>query len=572
MPILQHKNCRCLEVMSIPLFIFVLLIFIMLSNIGHAQVIINEFMYNPSEDLGGTYNEWIELYNYGNESINISGWRIADPSDHVIDTNNSLIPAKGYFVIAKNITKFLQYYNIDCSISKAGFYLNNGGETILLKDSNGSVIDNVTYTNDYANGNGMTIERISSSKSFGESLVYGGTPGKQNSLYGSCDFSVGIDSEGVWQITNDSAAVKWKIDVKDNTKNNSSFSFSYWIEDVYGNIIKNPYTVYDNETGSFGYYQKTFHNDDAGGYIIKANLTSDCNDLTQNNNIASKAIIIKSKQGSETANSDIGILSATRDNNIIKAKVYVFRNDTRRYAVYVYAKKDNRIVSEKTTIYVYTKFMNQTLVVPVFLTKCYNATYNIIIAGLDMEKQKPFDVACDIDQTEERKDKQTTEKSNKNQPVEINTIISNATSNTIKLDETGAFDIIVKLININNNEKDVSVYGYLYKGSKCYSCINGLTRESNKVNIKLKANNTKRIILSNIARAPNGNYKYKVIINDGKKQVYRHNVTILNINKNLDKIFRLVYETRTEKLSQSKVMLIAIITLLLIIIIFKKVI
>ncbi len=35
-------------------------------------ILINEVMYNPEED--DNYNEWVELYNPTNQSINVSGW------------------------------------------------------------------------------------------------------------------------------------------------------------------------------------------------------------------------------------------------------------------------------------------------------------------------------------------------------------------------------------------------------------------------------------------------------------------------------------------------------------------
>jgi hypothetical protein len=67
-------------------FAFFLAIFILLSGIAQAQNIqINEIMSSNSSskaDDDGDYSDWIELYNDGQETVQLEGWGLSDNSDN----------------------------------------------------------------------------------------------------------------------------------------------------------------------------------------------------------------------------------------------------------------------------------------------------------------------------------------------------------------------------------------------------------------------------------------------------------------------------------------------------------
>lgn len=158
------------------IFLLIGILFLILPDIS--AVIINEIMYNPTTSLGGSNGEWIELYNPSSEDINITGWKIADPSNHLITEGNLIVPASGYLVIVKSafFSNFPNYYNVT-NFGKAGFGLNNGGEEIKLIDSAEILIDSITYNpNMGANGDGNSLQLCGSSFS-GKSP----TPGSANS-------------------------------------------------------------------------------------------------------------------------------------------------------------------------------------------------------------------------------------------------------------------------------------------------------------------------------------------------------------------------------------------------------
>jgi len=136
---------------------------------------INEIMYAPNSAWGGAYNEWIELYNEGNSSVDLSHWKI-DGND--FDDVN--ISAGGYGVVARRINDFQSVYGIGILSVEGNFVLSNNGGTINL--SNGTDSWLVSYTNEEADGNGKSWEWTGSAWS--ESLADGGTPGQENSKAG----------------------------------------------------------------------------------------------------------------------------------------------------------------------------------------------------------------------------------------------------------------------------------------------------------------------------------------------------------------------------------------------------
>ena len=158
-----------------------------------AQVIINEIMY----DLSGTddKHEWVELYNNGSAPVDLTDYKFNDgdtATNHGLNAppkNNSrgsiILNANEYLLLADDaatIASDLPAYNgtiIDTVIN-----LSNTGATLKLLDKDSLEISTVSYTKDLgATGNGRTLEF--SGAALKESTVYGGTPGRINSILSS---------------------------------------------------------------------------------------------------------------------------------------------------------------------------------------------------------------------------------------------------------------------------------------------------------------------------------------------------------------------------------------------------
>jgi inhibitor of cysteine peptidase len=143
---------------------------------AQSDVKINEIMYSPpgtDADL-----EWIELYNNDLEEINISGWTVDNNS-----ISDNVMQPGDYVVLARNKTAFEDYYGaVPCPVIDVTFVLANSGDTIVLCDSTGAEVDNVTYNASWgADENGKTLERTAAGE-WEESLADGGTPCKLNSV------------------------------------------------------------------------------------------------------------------------------------------------------------------------------------------------------------------------------------------------------------------------------------------------------------------------------------------------------------------------------------------------------
>ncbi|MDX1950735.1 MAG: lamin tail domain-containing protein [Verrucomicrobiota bacterium] len=95
-------------------------------------IIINEIMFDPMSN--DPNDEYVELFNRSNNSIDLSGWRLRDAVSFTFPTN-TIIPANGYLVIAGNPARLrTNYPNLTLANTIGGFEgaLGNGGERIEL--------------------------------------------------------------------------------------------------------------------------------------------------------------------------------------------------------------------------------------------------------------------------------------------------------------------------------------------------------------------------------------------------------------------------------------------------------
>lgn len=108
-----------------------------------AGVVINEFHYNPDDPTEQV--EFIELYNAGNETVNLTGWRIDAAVDYTFASDAS-IAAGSYLVITQDAADFQAKYNFaPFGQWESGDKLSNDGETIELRDAANALVDTVTY-------------------------------------------------------------------------------------------------------------------------------------------------------------------------------------------------------------------------------------------------------------------------------------------------------------------------------------------------------------------------------------------------------------------------------------------
>jgi len=155
-------------------------------------VIINEIMYRPSTGLA----EWIEIYNRGEQPINMNNWYIADARDTVeINSSQAVIGPGEFLVLGKDSNLAFDYgVDIEKIIILASFpTLNNDQDDLRLLTLSGNLEERVSYSSDWMGREteaGVSLERINPHLSSqiadnwtASVAALGCTPGRQNSVY-----------------------------------------------------------------------------------------------------------------------------------------------------------------------------------------------------------------------------------------------------------------------------------------------------------------------------------------------------------------------------------------------------
>jgi len=128
------------------------------------NIIINEIMQNPSA-VNDSDGEWFELYNAGEDTVDISGWIIKDSDNDYLslDVDCCLnIPPNGYFLMICNwdTTTNGGISNYDLVYNRDSFNLGNSDDEIIILDVYGREVDRVEYDNGttFPDPNGKSME------------------------------------------------------------------------------------------------------------------------------------------------------------------------------------------------------------------------------------------------------------------------------------------------------------------------------------------------------------------------------------------------------------------------------
>lgn len=173
------------------ILVFVGVIFFSSCPIVFASVVINEIMYNPTQD--DAYNEWIELYNTdSSQSQDLSNLTLCgtavksgyiEKNSSSISNDNGLVLGAGQYAIITDGGSGTQVYdNFSIPSSSLALHadsssmcggLSNTGATISL---GGASVDSVSYTSsEGADGDGNSLQLVNASW-----VAASPTPGAQN--------------------------------------------------------------------------------------------------------------------------------------------------------------------------------------------------------------------------------------------------------------------------------------------------------------------------------------------------------------------------------------------------------
>ncbi|MDZ7860203.1 MAG: lamin tail domain-containing protein [Candidatus Krumholzibacteriota bacterium] len=166
--------------------------------ISPRDLVINEIMYRPDDGS----SEWIELYNTGDNCVNLRGWFLSDANraGKLISSSELLIAPGRYLLLAQfpeGLKETLSDGNIAIHDVEGGWPVLNdystpsSPEVIIMKNRRDRIEEKIEYHNITEEERGRSIERFSP---FVCSLVKGGlwhrsaapcgsTPGKENSSF-----------------------------------------------------------------------------------------------------------------------------------------------------------------------------------------------------------------------------------------------------------------------------------------------------------------------------------------------------------------------------------------------------
>lgn len=233
----------------------------------HPSIIINEINYNSNSSLDT--EDWIELYNNSDNTIDLSNWLLKDE----VDTNLFVFPnsvnimPKDYLVICRDSISFKNYLGDGIRIiGNFSFGLNNSGDLIRLYKDNGVLVDTVRYDDSAPwpvkpDGLGNTLELInpdlenSSFVNWKSSFDFG-SPGRINSIFSTNVEKAEAEKYDEFTLSqnypnpfNPITTIKYSVPIVASSSN-----IQLSIYDVLGRKVK----TLVNEVKSYGNYELIF--------------------------------------------------------------------------------------------------------------------------------------------------------------------------------------------------------------------------------------------------------------------------------------------------------------------------
>jgi hypothetical protein len=113
---------------------------------GLNHIVINEIYFN--DPPGFDADDWIELYNQGAATVDLSGWLLqdADTAHRFIIPSGTPIYPNDYLVISRNVSKYrVAYPDAPPAVGDFSFGLGSSGDCIKLITGDGFPVDSICY-------------------------------------------------------------------------------------------------------------------------------------------------------------------------------------------------------------------------------------------------------------------------------------------------------------------------------------------------------------------------------------------------------------------------------------------
>jgi hypothetical protein len=135
-------------------------------DINGTSLVINEISYNSADDRDA--EDWIEIYNPNETTIDISGWELKDDNDthSFVFPGSTFMYGGDFMVVTRDRSAFQEIYPFVTNVvGNFDFGLSSTDDAVRLYDSLGVLIDEVYYSSNSPwpsepNGNGPSLELL----------------------------------------------------------------------------------------------------------------------------------------------------------------------------------------------------------------------------------------------------------------------------------------------------------------------------------------------------------------------------------------------------------------------------
>lgn len=474
---------------KILILFFILFVIAILPKVS-ASVVINEVMPNPIGQEPA--NEWVELYS--TNPIEIVNWNISDSTGNIYTFSVSIAD---FAILSCNNVSFFQanpafnttipVVNLSC---KGNGWLNNGDDGVLLYDNNNQVLDNFSYSLTEEN---KTYARISETNWTICSIP---TPGTQNNC----------TSPNQPPVANFTYSPQNPIANQPITFDAGS---SY---DADGTIISYSWNFGDSTTATGITPQHAYTT--TGNFPVNLTVTDSNNASASSTKTIS--VLQNQSQQNQTQNCMLEITHSPTETyfgSVIDINISVYRNETAKYAVYLWVQdNEGEMLTDKLSFHATpNKSANYTFNTSLAVyNECNvtNRTFAIMLEGMDEKVNRSVLLKENVSLCRPDFEYKITPPSK------------------AKIGEN--FTTIIKIINNKNYDAKFDVWGYAYRGSKCYSCTTE-NREENLNRILVEAKSSSEVLLYNIVKdAEPGDYSLKVkILREGAETAREYTYSIL---------------------------------------------
>jgi len=461
--------------------------------------------------------EWVELFNSGDSPLDLASLFLTDQN-----FENELYIADNKVMSDTGTVIYPQEYKVIYRDGDSDFALNNNGFEEVILYENGAIIDRVTYS---GSTEGMTWSLISEGSTNNWFLTLP-TPGEENHYTIGCDWKLELGFENnIYQ----GEDLEFNISVVRLDGTAANLTVKGKIEDLFGETVKeySPWTAKQITTSNQkdyspnlaeGDYQITFWIDDIS-----------CEDYDLSNNLAHSLIAINPQYKETESSLNIEKIYLGSDDTAewgdqFTVKVNIYKGEETKYAIELWAEKDDETVSKRSKLNIYEEYQNYTTTLPLQLVPNCNQKFEdgdvtLHLEGLGLDVTEKFEVeGIDYSVCKEYLDYIDelglgSDSSESSSAYEIVNLPSSTTSGDV-------LEVTVQLIG-DDELHEYSIWSYFYRGSKCYSCKDStVEREYNLKEVKLLENELKQItfFLKLDSSMEEGDYKVKVKLNKDQQK------------------------------------------------------